>query len=405
MPQRPCVLFVDDEPHLLAGLRRGLHAQGVRWCVHFAESGDRALEILATEPCDAVVSDMRMPGMDGAALLTRVQQLYPGAVRIVLSGEADRDAVLVAAAATHQFLAKPCELDTIVAVVDRALAVRQTLADPSLQQLIGGISHLPTLPAVYHELTSAMGRADCTVDTVASILAKDVATCVEVLKLTNSAFFGIPRRIETVAQAVSMLGLDTIQALVVTGTAFRAGSDVPGFEPAVLQRQALQRAVTIRRIGAGEGWSPSEITSVGLASMLLDVGALVLAGGRSEEFARFTTAVRQDPALRADPATRVQAERTHFGCSVPEASAYLLGLWGFSQRVVHLVAGQPADAASVGVTPVELAVTWVNHRVRAPDPTPLPAFEEALGPERLPRWATICDDVLSIDDADLEPVA
>jgi HD-like signal output (HDOD) protein len=400
MPESPCVLFVDDEPHLLAGLRRGLHASGIGWQMRFAESGSQALELMAEGECDALITDMRMPGMDGARLLAEVQQRHPGVVRIVLSGEAERGSVLTAAPSAHQFLAKPCDIDTVVAVVNRALAVRRTLTDPSLRELIGGIGHLPSLPAVYEELTTAMDRLDCTVETVAGILTKDVATCVELLKLTNSAFFGIPRHIETVAQAVSMLGLDTIQALVVTGAAFRADQDAPGLRPADIERRALLRAAMTRRIGIAEGWSVPDTRTVALTALLLDVGALVLARGRPDEFARFTATLDDDPSLRADPVRSAAAEREHYGCSTTEASAYLLGLWGFSERLVHLVAGQPAVGPGANTT--ELVVTLVSGRVLGTG-TPEYLRDGGVDPEQLHQWNKICDEVLAAGEADLEP--
>ena len=97
MTSRARVLFVDDEPHLLAGLRRSLHTRGVGWQISFAASGAEALDLMTAEPCDAVISDMRMPGMDGAQLLDRIRRAHPGTARFVLSGEADRDAVLASA--------------------------------------------------------------------------------------------------------------------------------------------------------------------------------------------------------------------------------------------------------------------------------------------------------------------
>lgn len=408
MQARPRVLFVDDEPHLLAGLRRSLHTLRVGWELSFAESGAQALELLAAQPCDAVVSDMRMPGMDGAQLLGEVQRLHPATVRIVLSGEAERSAVLGAAAATHQFLAKPCEAEAIVAVIERALDVRRTLTDPALRELIGGVSHLPALPAIYHELAQATARPDCTVETVAAILAKDVATCVEVLKLTNSAFFGIPRRIDSVAQAVSMLGLDIIQALVVTGSAFRTASPAPGLDQQGLQRRALQRTAVVRRVAATEHWPVPDTSSVALAAMLLDVGALVLARGRPEVTAEFRRVLAQDDVLATDPTARRDLQRELFGCSVPEASAYLLGLWGFSQRVVHMVAGQPITPTDSGVRADDLLLTLVEHRVLTPGAALSTRFTSALADNpaaaQLQAWTTACDQVLAGQAAELDPV-
>ena len=103
------VLFVDDEPHLLAALRRMLRSERERWDMLFAGSGPEALALIAAEPVDAIVSDMRMPGMDGAELLSRVQRDWPSTARIVLSGQADRGSVIAVLRSAQQFLAKPCE--------------------------------------------------------------------------------------------------------------------------------------------------------------------------------------------------------------------------------------------------------------------------------------------------------
>jgi len=88
------VLCVDDEPSILSALRRVLRAEGCRLLT--AQGGAEALAILATESVDVVVSDMRMPGMDGAQLLARVREEWPGTARILLTGYADMDATIAA---------------------------------------------------------------------------------------------------------------------------------------------------------------------------------------------------------------------------------------------------------------------------------------------------------------------
>jgi DNA-binding NtrC family response regulator len=93
---KPKVLFVDDEPRILDGLRRSLRAKRGEWDMSFAPGGEPALEVLAGAPHDVIVSDMRMPGMDGAELLTRVSTLYPEVARVVLSGQAEAEAAIPA---------------------------------------------------------------------------------------------------------------------------------------------------------------------------------------------------------------------------------------------------------------------------------------------------------------------
>src|SRR4051812_42002217 len=105
----PCrILFVDDEPELLNGLSKALRKQRGRWEMVFAVGPDAALEELARSRFDVVLSDMRMPQIDGAQLLARARDLDPGVFRIILSGYSDRDSLRRSLAVAHQFFDKPC---------------------------------------------------------------------------------------------------------------------------------------------------------------------------------------------------------------------------------------------------------------------------------------------------------
>jgi len=133
------VLFVDDEPRILDGLRRMLHGQRRVWDMGFATSGDEALRAMATQPFDVVVSDMRMPAMDGAVLLGEVQRLYPRTVRIVLSGHADLEASMRSVRVSHQYLTKPCDADFLKEVVERACGLESVLGDRVLRETLGEV--------------------------------------------------------------------------------------------------------------------------------------------------------------------------------------------------------------------------------------------------------------------------
>ena len=83
---------------------------------------------MAAEPFDVVVTDMKMPGMNGAELLTQVQERHPRTVRIVLSGHADMEASIQGVGVSHQFLAKPRDADALESIVDRACGLEALAA-------------------------------------------------------------------------------------------------------------------------------------------------------------------------------------------------------------------------------------------------------------------------------------
>ena len=90
MPAKKQVLFVDDEPKILDGIRRMLRSMCQKQDMSFATNGPEALEILEKEPFEVLVTDIRMPCMEGAELLSEVKKLYPQMVRIVLSGQVSK---------------------------------------------------------------------------------------------------------------------------------------------------------------------------------------------------------------------------------------------------------------------------------------------------------------------------
>lgn len=94
MADRTRIIFVDDEPCVLSGLERMLFDREDEWEMVFVSSGKEAIAAFEEQPFDVIVTDMRMPEMDGAQLLIIVQERWPVSVRIILSGQAEKEAVL-----------------------------------------------------------------------------------------------------------------------------------------------------------------------------------------------------------------------------------------------------------------------------------------------------------------------
>src|SRR5208337_2001432 len=235
------VLFVDDEPRILEGLRRMLRPQRHEWEMAFAPGGEAALALMEASPFDVIVSDMRMAGMDGATLLCRVRELYPQMVRIVLSGHTELSTALRVVPVAHQFLAKPCDAEMLRVAIERACHLKALLHDDSIRRTVGALCELPSLPRTYHALTLALADPDTSIQRIAGIVELDVGISTKVLQLVNSAFFGIARSITNIQNAVSYLGISTLKSLVLSVEVFRVFTPkrhLEGFSLEDLQRHA-----------------------------------------------------------------------------------------------------------------------------------------------------------------------
>src|SRR5208282_6223129 len=154
------VLFVDDEQQFFDGLQRVLRPQRHEWEMAFAPSGNAALAIMEASPFDVVVSDMRMPGMDGAALLGLVREKYPQVVRIILSSHAELSTALRVVPVAHQFVAKPCDAEMLRVAIERACHLKALLHDDSIRRTVTSLGDLPSVPRTYEALTLALADPD-----------------------------------------------------------------------------------------------------------------------------------------------------------------------------------------------------------------------------------------------------
>jgi putative nucleotidyltransferase with HDIG domain len=325
------ILFVDDERRVLEGLEDLLVRYRHKWEMVFAVGGAEALEQLQQMPFDVIVTDMRMPGMDGATLLGLVNEKHPGTVRVVLSGHFEMEAATRTVPVAHQFLHKPCDPGILERVVDRACNLQALVGDEAVRKVVGGLQRLPTLPAVYVALQRTLRDERSGAPDVARIIQQDISMSAKVLQLVNSAFFGLGRRISTVQEAVSYLGFRMIQHVVLATEIF-AGSGLDprsGLSLEGLRDHAVLTAAIARRILGGDRKQAEDAWAAGL---LHDVGKLVFATELPEHLATAAAAAReaQQPLFRA--------EQELFGVTHAEVGAYLLGVWGLPYSVVEAVA-------------------------------------------------------------------
>ena len=190
------------------------------WEMAFVTSGPEALQLMEQQPFDIIVTDMRMPVMTGAELLEQVKCRFPQCFRIILSGQADQQTILRAVDPTHQYLAKPCDTTELKKRLTRALAVRGLLKNKELQGVVSRLQALPSLPSLFLEVTKELDSSEPSLPRIAHLVSEDMAMTAKILQLVNSAFFGLRCRISSPMQAVQMLGLDTLRALVLTTHVF-----------------------------------------------------------------------------------------------------------------------------------------------------------------------------------------
>lgn len=398
------VLFVDDEPNVLQGLRRMLRPMRKEWDMHFAEGPEQALKEIESSEFHVVVSDMRMPNMDGAALLQQIWAHDPGIARIILSGQTDKEAALRSTGTAHQFLAKPCEAEDLRRAVQRACQLRDLMKDDRLQRVIAGSGALPSLPEIYRELTEEMEAEDMSLKRVGEIVARDISLTAKILQLVNSAFFGLPRHVENVGQAISFLGAETIRSLVLSTAVFKCfDGDNSDFNPEALWSHSFAVGAVASALAKAESANKAVADEALQAGMLHDIGQLILASGVPDRHADVMRLVRED-----DSRSMHEAELEVLGCDHAQMGAYLMGLWGLPDGIVEAIAyHHDASAVPASEFTPHAAVLAADRLVHAYDEAaaePDDALLTDLGllearPEKLLSWREISRKALGLDEA------
>ncbi len=325
------ILFVDDESKILDGIRRMMHADRNRWEMEFALGGEAALQAFEANSFDVVVSDMRMPGMDGATLLKHIRDRYPGTARIVLSGYSEAALAARAVSLAHRVLSKPCNASEFQDTIERVCSLQDVLSKPEIRRIVGSVSELPSLSSTYTCLMKAVNDPHSSINQVAEIIAEDIGMSAKVLQLANSAFFGLAQKATSLTSAATYLGMATIKNLALASEAFRVfvpDARIPQSFCESIQEHSQRTSAISAKLPVDRGIR--DVTVV--AALLHDIGSLILACKMPEEFC----AAR---AMATERGCRIfEAEEELLGTSHAEIGAYLLGLWGIPSLTVEAVA-------------------------------------------------------------------
>lgn len=321
------ILFVDDEINIIAGYKRMLHSLRKEWNLIFTTSGKEALEIIESNPIDVVISDIRMPGIDGTQLLTKVKEKYPHIVRITLSGYANDNMALRNTRIVHQSLSKPTTPEIIKFTIEKAYKLRQHLQNSELLALINGIDDLPSLPEVYLKLEEEINSKNSSLDNLSKIISTDPIITAKILQLTNSAFFGLPHRISNITQALNYLGINIIQNLVLTIKLFKS-LDSRNPNSAIYQgiwNHSNKVAFISKHIATLVNLPKLDNEDSYLGGLLHDIGKIVLL--------EKIEGIKIDYDLKFDEYEARFNNTTH-----ADVGAYLLGIWGIPDTIVEAVA-------------------------------------------------------------------
>jgi len=394
------ILFVDDEPNILDGLKRMLYPMRNEWNMTFCLGARQALNILGKKEHDILVTDLLMPEMDGGKLLEEVHSKYPGMIRMVLSGHSDKKLAFNASRFAHQFLAKPLHPDQMTSAIKRVVSLREVLTNSLVRELIAKLDSLPVLPEVHRRIMAELNAPEPSLKTVTGLISQDMGLTTSMMKLVNSAFFGLPAKVSSAAHAVNLLGLDVISGLVLTVQLFsNFNSDMhKGYSLDNLWRHCLTTGLMCKALARAEGLDPEGQDDLYIAGLLHDVGKLILLS--------YAPALYEEvlDACRKENRAVWRMEKSILGCTHAELGAYLLSLWGFSEKSIPCILHHHKLADYGGDVPLMAAIVHAanafDHEINVKNPTydndrwNQDAILNLGFADRIPVWRQVAEETL-----------
>ncbi|WP_236014033.1 HDOD domain-containing protein [Marinobacterium alkalitolerans] len=334
---RPEVLVVDDEAAVLSSARRLIRRSHPNWTVLMAESVSEALSLLEDHSPRVLIADKLMPGPGGIDLLEHVRISHPRILRVMLTGDTSRAALLEVAGLAHLIFAKPFDPGAIASILDRATCIHHLPVNNEIKTAIGSLRQLPVVSHTFSQLSVELARDEVSLDRIVDLVEMDQALTARLLQLANSAFFGFSSETASIRDAVVRLGSELIRAIVLALELFHpasnARSDGAHACSFSIARQVAERALVL---GRALELDRHDRDAVFVAGILHNIGALIT------------------------------LELSSSACANDEISAvgaYLLTLWGFNTQYAQLVLDmrKPGQACERDRALAALHVAWVQE--------------------------------------------
>jgi HD-like signal output (HDOD) protein len=342
-----CILFADADQQALQEFR-GI--MGPEWHVTNVTDGNAALVEMESRPADVIVACIDLPGLDGAELLNRIRVAHPETVRFIGASRDTKQRVIGHMVGGHQFLAKPFDGKSLKTTIERSVSTNHLIVNATMRELISSIRTLPTIPSLYLEVISALNNPNATTEEVGAIVAKDMAMTTKMLQVLNSAYFSLPQPITDPAEAVGLLGFESVKSLIMS---VKLMSQYDKVKPVYFSIDSIWKHSTnvawiAKQFAILEVGDPVLAASAYTAGLTHDLGKVILAANFDQQYSGAHALARKQQL----PLWEV--EREIFGATHGELGAYLFGLWGMPADIIEAAAfhHQPSRAPTKTFSPL-----------------------------------------------------
>lgn len=324
------IVLIDEDIQFVNQMAKLLSKQRPEWTVQSANTAAEGIELVESSAVDVVVSESSLPDMEGAVFLDRIRSYKPNVLRFTLSDDKDAEILLECARLNQRFIAKPAEAKILADAIDSSIRLRNLLAGDQLSTLMQDVDSLPAMPELYDELVKELASPHSSLVRVAEIIEADAGLTLSILKIVNSAYFGLNQRVESVSQAISLLGTALVKNISLTSKVFSKfeGDKIDLQKLTEINNQALKIGALTNQFSRYAKVSRISLNHCQVAGMMSNIGELIALTKSDEEF--------------------VDSVPSHL------LGAYLMKVWMMPDAVIEAIAVQhePMSVNAGDITPL-----------------------------------------------------
>lgn len=322
------ILLVDDEQNILKAFKRLFMDSGYN--ILLANSGKDALDIIEKERVDIIVSDMRMPYMDGYELLSIVKKGYPHVARIILSGFSEKETMArcIQNNLAMTYLLKPWENEKLLRTINSTLQLQQILKDNNMEEASNSlIDDVTVQEKVSNEILNQLEQ-DIELDNVVELIEEDFILSAIILRYVNSVYYG--NNIASVRQAMKYFSSNELKNIILSkklNQTIIGDENIDNLKNFLWKHAGLRNKIThfIYKEIIGKD-IPEEYR---LAGLLYSIGMLVLLKIYNNDYVDL---IHESFAKHAN---LLKLEKERYGINHQEAGGYLLDWWGIPFPIVE----------------------------------------------------------------------
>ena len=329
---RKQVMFVETQGQVLNRLKASLLGTRADWQILFIADAAAALDLVSQRKVGIVLASFGTDNAGCEEFFRRLRKKAPEVVRISLLPEQAKNNIAKSLEYAHECIAEHCDISQMEILIARSLDVwEKARRNPRLAELMSSLHTIPTPPALYFDIRDELESPRGTAHSVAQIIAKDPAITAKLLKVANSGFYASPRTIADLDDAITLLGMDLVLALVMSAHLY-SQLPVPGLNLDELWKHSIAVATLAKEIATKAHGSRAIISRCAISGLLHDLGQLVFLANMPDTY----FALIRD--ARGNETKLLEMEREAFGIGHPELGALILSMWDLPEEVVHAIA-------------------------------------------------------------------